>query len=131
MLTYDSLSIKLIDNCGLVRDSIDIVVTSSVLCPCGSTVVYVFRSPELFCSHLVCCCAGVRYQLTFRILDIFSKSCWPILTKLGMHDPWDKAFHICTTWGAWPPRGLTRGQKCVKLGQTSKIFFSKTKMPTA
>ena len=60
-----------------------------------------------------------------------SEASGPILTKLGMHDPEDKAFHICTNWGAGLPRGPKRGHKFVKLGQTSKIFFSETKMTTA
>ena len=110
------------------------------------TLINVFRSPELQVTYsdrilsVVVRRASsvvrrpssvVRRALTFHILDISSESCWPILTKLGMHDPLEKAFHICTKYGAGPPRGPTRGQKWLKLGQTSKIFFSETKMATA
>ena len=76
--------------------------------------------------------AGVRRPLTFHIFDISSESCWPILTKLGMHDPLiGQGLSYITNSGTGPPRGPTRGQKRVKIGQTSKILFSETKMTTA
>ena len=60
----------------------------------------------------------VRSSSTFHIFDISSESSVPILTKLGMHDSYDKGFQ---SWGAGIIRGPARkGHKWVKLGQTSK-----------
>ena len=40
--------------------------------------------------------SSLVHVLTFHIFDISSESSVPILTKLGMHDPLDKGFQICT-----------------------------------
>ena len=42
-----------------------------------------------------------------------------------MHDPWDKGFQSCTNGG-----GGAIGRKRVKLGQSSKIFYSESTRPT-
>ena len=60
------------------------------------------------------------------IFNIFSEYTGPILSKLGIHDPWINSFHRCTKEGTVP----SRGQKHVKLGQISKIVFSETEMTT-
>jgi hypothetical protein len=68
----------------------------------------IFSSPELkaqvsYSDRLL---SVVRLSVNFYIFDFFSRSAWPILTKLGTNHPWGEGIQVCSNEGDCPsPRG--------------------------
>jgi hypothetical protein len=74
---------------------------------------------------------SVRPAVNFYILDFFSRTTEPILTRLGTDHLWGEGFQVSLNEGDYPsPRG--DNSKSVKIyWKFLKIFFSRTSRPNS
>jgi hypothetical protein len=84
-----------------------------------------------FCPSSVCLSVRLSVCLTvnFYIIDFFSKTTGPILTKLGTNHPWGEGFQVCSNErDCLSPRGDNSERKKINW-KILKIFLSRTSRP--